>query len=60
MHPRIILKGLFFLHIRVPQYRLPLNDERLGMLYGNHINIVMPIRIRHCDKKGASQQKNLL
>jgi hypothetical protein len=40
MHPRIILKGLFFLHIRVPQYRLPLSDERLGMLYGNHINIV--------------------
>lgn len=30
--------------------------KRIG---GNHIHIVMPIRIRHCDKKGASQQKNL-
>jgi len=25
----------------IPDYRLPLNAERLGMSYGNHIDIVL-------------------
>jgi hypothetical protein len=28
------------LHVGLLQYRLPLNDERLGTLYGNRIDIV--------------------
>jgi hypothetical protein len=32
-----IRPAIFPLHIRLQQHRLPSNDERPGMLYGNHI-----------------------